>query len=426
MLLRFAVANFASIRDEQEFSAIAEDRHDDLAVRPVPESNHTTLPCVGIFGPNASGKSNIVAALSFMKRAVTDSHQRWRPADEIPHRPFLLDPQKSRGPSKFEIEIVADGVRYEYGFLCETDKFTDEWLFAFPEGRPRRIFERRIGESIRFGPSLRGPRKQIEKMVRPNSLYLSAAAANNHGQLKPVYDWFEEKLRIATEVNFEGRLRETRHLLEKHGSKAILALMKYADLGADSVKFSDSKLAPEHAAKLAELISAIEDTEVSPSQVSMGLEVEISHKHGGKEFTLPLEHESSGTKTWLGVTGPIISTLRTGSVLVIDELDARLHHHLAGQFVRLFQEERTNPNGAQLVFNTHDAALLGPDAVARLRRDQVWLTEKVDGATQLFPLTGFKVRSIENIEKRYLGGRYGALPFFDESLLAELVSEIVT
>ncbi|MEU6079028.1 ATP-binding protein [Streptomyces sp. NPDC047108] len=424
MLLRFAVANFASIRDEQELSAIAIDRHDDLAVAPIPRSKHAVLPAIGVFGPNASGKSNVIAALGFVKRAVCDSHQRWRPTDEIPRRPFLLDAQKSKLPSKFTVEFVNEGTRHEYGFHCDSEKFTREWLYSYPEGKPRRIFERNAGHDIDFGPTLHGQRKQIAKMVRPNSLYLSAAAANNHEQLEAIYDWFAFNLQIATEGNFDGRLRETRHFLEEHQSSALLHLLKYADLGVDGVKFADAQLAPEHAMKLADFISAVENTEVSPNQVSMAMEVEVSHAARGKKFTLPLEHESSGTKTWLGIAGPIIRALTSGSVLVIDELDAKLHHHVAGQFVRLFQDKRTNPHGAQLIFNTHDAALLGPDAVARLRRDQVWLTEKTDGATQLYPLSDFKVRSIENIEKRYLGGRYGALPFFDESLLSEIISEV--
>lgn len=263
-------------------------------------------------------------------------------------------------------------------------------------------------------------------MLRPNSLFLSAAAANNHKQLLPVFDWFSEKLRIAWEHNFESRIRETRHYLEKHESKAILALLKYADLGVSDVSFSDVKLPPERAAKVAELIQQLdsEAVTVSPDSISAGMKVELSHVIGGSDFKLPLEFESSGTQTWLGIVGPIISTLMHGCVLVIDELDARLHHHLSAQFIRLFQDPRTNPHGAQLLFNTHDAGLLGPDAVARLRRDQVWITEKTDGATTLYPLSDYKVRSIENIERRYLGGRYGGLPFFDEELLEVVISEV--
>jgi AAA15 family ATPase/GTPase len=194
----------------------------------------------------------------------------------------------------------------------------------------------------------------------------------------------------------------------------------------DGVTFSDVKIPPEEALKIVELIQHLDSdaVDVSPDELSGGMDVELSHVIGGREFKLPLELESSGTRTWLGIVGPIISTLMHGSVLVIDELDARLHHHLAAQFIRLFQDPRTNPHGAQLLFNTHDAALLGPDAVTSLRRDQVWISEKPAGASTVFPLTRYKVRSVENVEKRYLGGRYGGLPFFDEELLELVASEI--
>lgn len=423
MLLRFTVANFASVRDEQELSAIAADRHDDIAVRAVPRTQHHVLPALGIFGPNASGKSNIVDALAFARSAVVNSHQRWRPNDPIPRRPFQLDPVREKEPSEFGIEFVAEGIRYQYGFVCDSEEFHEEWLYGYPEGRQRRLFERKRGTSIRFGQGLQGERKLIERLLRPNSLYLSAAAANGHAQLLPVYDWFAKHLRVAVEGNAHSRLQETRHLLEEHDAQAVLHLLRYADLGVGNVRFSDRKLQPEHAAKLADLLSVIEGEKISPSEISMGVDVEVTHLVGDREFELPMELESSGTQTWLALAGPVINALATGDVLVVDELDARLHHHLASQLVRLFQEPETNPNGAQLVFNSHDHSLLGHDT-ARLRRDQVWFTEKEDGATRCFPLTDYKVRSVENVEKRYLSGRYGAVPFFDEELLSAIAVEV--
>jgi len=427
MLLRFTLSNFASVRDMQELSTIAQDEHDDLAIRRVPRTDLHSLPVVGLFGPNASGKSNIVQALDFVSAAVAFSHQRWLPESGIPRRPFLLAADPEASPSHFNIEFVADdGVRYEYGFECDSRRFLKEWLFSYPEGRSRRIFERELDQPILFGPTLRGPKTQVERVVRPNSLFLSAAAANNYGALEPVSKWFRTGIRIALDENFDARLLETRHRFERPNSKAILNLLRYADLGVTGVKFSEVKLSPEHAAKIAEMLRLIDEEahDVNPSQISGGLEVELAHKVGDREFNLPLEYESNGTKTWLAIVGPIVTTLQNGSTLVIDELDARLHPHVAAQFVRLFQDPRTNPKGAQLIFNTHDAGLIGPELPFRLRRDQIWITEKLDGATRIFPLSDYKVRSVENIEKRYLGGRYGGLPFFDEELLSAVIQEV--
>jgi hypothetical protein len=426
MLLRFTVANYASIRDELELTAIAQDDHHDIAVMPVPRSDESALPVVGIFGPNATGKSNIIMALGLMRSIVMNSHQKWLPGQPIPHKPFLLDEEMRFAPTEFCVDMVIDDVRYSYGFEYNSHEFLKEWLYAYPEGRPRKLFDRTSGVPIDFGPTLKGARTQVEKMLRPNSLYLSAAAANNHGQLSAVYNWFSKSIRIATDQNFDGRLDETRHFLEFHNSQAVLNLLKYADLGVTDAIFRDVNLPAEVTSRLMEALSSVSvQGGAKPSkELFSRVEVELSHTVEGRDFKIPLEFESNGTRTWLGIVGPIVSTLRSGSILAIDELDARLHHHLAAQLIRLFQDPRTNPNGAQLVFNSHDAALLGPDAVARLRRDQVWFTEKVNGATSLFPLTDYKVRSIENIEKRYLGGRYGSLPCFDESLLTDIIAEI--
>jgi hypothetical protein len=426
MLLRFTVTNFASIRDELELTAVAEDDHSDLAVRPIPRSGLSALPVVGVYGPNASGKSNIAKALFFMQNAVLNSHQRWLPSQEIPRNPFLLAPDPESAPSEFIAEFVAEDVRYEYGFACDSQAFLEEWLTSYPEGRPRRIFHRTAGQPIVFGPSVRGPKKQVESVMRANSLFLSAAAANNFTELAPMFSWFAATLRIAFDENFEGRLRETRHWLENHGAPPVLNLLRYADLGVTNVRFADVNLPAEQALKLAEVIGALsgESHDSAPADLRLPLDVEVAHQVGGHEFTLPLEFESSGTKTWLGIAGPVVSTLSTGSVLVIDELDARLHPTLSAQVVRLFQDPRTNPKRAQLVFNTHDASLLGPDLPFRLRRDQAWITEKVDGATRVRPFSDYKARATDNLEKRYLAGRYGGLPFLDEELLTEIIDEV--
>jgi AAA15 family ATPase/GTPase len=155
--------------------------------------------------------------------------------------------------------------------------------------------------------------------------------------------------------------------------------------------------------------------------------VRVEHQTNVGTFSLRLAEESSGTRTWIGLLGPVLSTLRSGAVLCVDELDARLHPYLVDALVELFQSPEVNVHGAQLVFSTHEASLLGRSSRTELFRDQVWFTEKDHhtGATRLFPMTEFQVRdSLENLEKRYLVGRYGAVPFFDDDLRGEIVAEI--
>lgn len=423
MLLRFRVSNFLSIRDEQELSLIALDAHPDLAMAPVPRSRHSVLPVAAIFGANASGKSNVVHALDFMREAVLESHQRWKPGAGVPRKSFLFDDAGRTRSSTFAVDIAVEGVRYEYGFAVDDHRVTEEWLHSFPEGKPRRLFEREADQPIHFGPSLKGRRALVADVVRPNSLFLSAAAANNHAQLAPLYRWFRSGCRLVTESDAPGRLEHTLHELEERDRDRLLALLEYADFGVSDIQVEQRQMPAEQAEKFVAWLETVDPAHadnLDPKQLSMPPDVRLVHHPGGA--ALPLRSESSGTRTWLELLGPVTSTLREGACLVVDELDARLHPELAGQLVGLFQDPSTNPNGAQLVFNTHDATLLKKTSAARLHRDQVWFTEKdQDSATRLFPLTEYRVRdTLDDVEGRYLKGRYGALPFFDEELLTSL------
>ena len=137
----------------------------------------------------------------------------------------------------------------------------------------------------------------------------------------------------------------------------------------------------------------------------------LLHRLGEKTVSFRSEQESAGTLAYLALLGPAVEALKKGAVLCIDELDASLHPLLAAQLMRLFNNPATNPNGAQLILNTHDANLLSSGI---LRRDQIWFTEKNnDASSHLYPLTDFKPRRDENLQNGYLQGRYGAIPFLN-------------
>jgi hypothetical protein len=435
MLLRFRVANYASLRDGQELSLIAVDDHPDLATRPVPRETLQTLPAVGIFGQNASGKSNVLKALGFAARAVRDSHQRWLPEEGIPRWPFQLDAHGPALPSQFVFELVLDGVRYEYGFAVDDDAVRREWLYAYPVGKRRTWFER-DDHSMHFGSSLTGPRELIAEVVRPDSLFLSAAAANNHRQLSPVYQWFTRHRQVS--ARYIHRLPPPRI----PPSDRMLRLLRYADLGIVGAELvvPDARDERQSSARSAERSRArpvadrLRDPTcegIAPVQpepfggpVAPGqpTRVELAHLTGTGTATLPWGWESTGTHAWWALLGPALLSIDQGTLLTIDDLGSGLHPLLTAQLIRLFEDPVTNANGAQLIFNTHDTGLLGRHHGVRLVRDQVWLTEKDrDGATRLFPLTEFRVRDgLDDVEGRYLKGRYGAVPFFDEDLLSSL------
>jgi predicted ATPase len=181
------------------------------------------------------------------------------------------------------------------------------------------------------------------------------------------------------------------------GRESALALLRFADLGIDDVQF-------------------VEDEDESHLSGQPRRRLRLIHTAGGQELPFEIAEESAGTQTWFTLIGPALTALRRGQVLLFDEIDASLHPRLSARLLELFQDPKTNPHGAQLIFTTHDTSLLN-----YLNRDEVWLTEKgSDGETTLTALAeygGDKVRRSLNLERAYLQGRFGAVPELDQFAL---------
>ncbi|MFE1404867.1 ATP/GTP-binding protein [Streptomyces sp. NPDC058770] len=432
MLLRFQVTNHASLLEEQELSLVATDHHSERAEARVPGGELRAVPVATVYGTNASGKSNVIDALDWMRSAVLTSFRRWDPRGGVPRRPFALRSAASSYPSSFAVDFVVAGVRHQFGFSVDDDRVTEEWLYYYPEGHRRRLYERGADDKVLFGRWLTGRRKLIAELLRPNSLYLSVAAAQGHEQLREVFRWFGDGLRMATDRDFPQRLDHTVRLCladgAEHTAESAMALLRFADLGVSGleIKEQDAAAREEHERITRALRDALGDK--VRIQHDHGKRVRVEHRTADGVFPLDLVYESSGTRTWIGLIGPVITTLAEGGVLCVDELDARLHPYLVDALVGVFQSPETNRAGAQLVFSTHEAALLGRNVRTELFRDQVWFTEKDPHtlATRLFPMTEFSVRdSADNLEKRYLGGRYGAVPHLDDEVLRDIAAAIL-
>ena len=436
MLLRFRVENHASLLDEQELSLVAEGESGDAWTLEVPGSRERALTVAAVFGANASGKSNLVRALGYLRSAVLDSHRIWQPDGGTGRLPFLLGGAGRERPSVFAVDIVVGGVRYEYGFSLDDQRILEEWLFSYPFSKRRKLYVRDADGVLSYGDTFSGQRKVIADTVRPNSLYLSAGASNNHPVLGELHSWFHRTLSIATDANYSQRFGHTVQLWEGERRQQIEDLLRYADLGVETFEVSDGGLPDDVVDRVVQARRILDpdgvDEEDFVTSMKARRNVRLAHRAGDGLVALSAAQESSGTHTWVGLLGPVVDALSRGAVLVVDELDARLHSLLAARLVALFQSRKTNPKGAQLIFNTHDATLLAPASQARLRRDQVWLTEKhhtddagrTPGATELISLIEYRPRDgVENLEKRYLAGRYGALPFFDDELVERFATE---
>lgn len=402
MLIRFRVRNYRSIRDEQELSLVASGltEHAESLVT-VKQYDFELVRSAAVYGANASGKSTMVHALSFMRSAVVDSHPVWSPEGGVERTPFAFAYECMSEPSVFVVDLLVDQIRYEYGFSVDSDRVLEEWLYAYPKGRRQEWFSRE-GDDFTFSRLMAGENRAISTLTRPNSLYLSAAAQNNHDLLSPIHRWFSSRLSI---VDDESRrtlaARVSVQCRDRAFRRRVYEILHAADLGITEIQYNDFD-------SLRQLLG--EEMWIKAVSFLAPDEVLVQFRHGtaSASFSLPFGEESAGTRAIFGLAGAIVDVLDAGGTLVVDELDRSLHPHLALEVLKTFNDPATNPNNAQLIFNTHDTNLLDPDL---LRRDQVWFTEKGDdGATRLFPLTDFRARKYENLQRGYLQGRYGAVP----------------
>jgi len=329
------------------------------------------------------------------------------------HRPFLLDPRLAHTPTRFEVHFVADAVRYHYGLRYDAQRVVEEWLYAFPSNTRQVWFHRNAEQEDEyyFGSHLKGRKKTLAELTRPNALFLSAAAQNNHDQLSAVYRWFARGVESHIEPHLAGsqRFHPRSILLELEQEQTIRRLLREADLGVVDFRTTEDE-------GLAEGLRTLSSDSSIPAPVRQEFDrmlkdppmiIELAHQGAsGHPVFLPIDLESHGTQLLLAHSERVLVALREGSVLVLDELDAGMHSRLCAALVRLFTHPESNPNGAQLLFTTHDETLLD-----HVRRDSVWFVEKGrSGGSVLVPLSDFKTRKRDDIRRAYHQGRFGGVP----------------
>jgi uncharacterized protein len=351
MLLRFEASNHRSIFEPVELSMIAVDE-DRPAVRRFGLLAESVLTTAGIYGPNASGKSNVLEALAWLSTAVGRSLRAW---DEfIPREPFKFGPAPEM-PSTYEVEMLVEGVRYAYRAELDELAVHSESLVSYPKKQPRVLFARE-GMEIHFRRGL-GGLAGTRELLTPTTLALSAAMRFDEPEVR----LFGRHLRNILSLGISYRkawqglagpsmpMTTTRRLFDQGLSEtspdpkenalwprdtreSALELLRFADLGIDDVQ--------------------IVEAEGDRTRAS-GYQLQLMHRIAGQTVPFELDEESAGTKTWFRLIGPTLSALRNGQILLFDEIDASLHPKLSARLLELFQDPATNPLGAQLIFTTH-------------------------------------------------------------------------
>lgn len=433
MLIEFTVANYRSFRDPALFSMVAanlkskDEQLDQNNVFQV-EGQSSLLTTAAIYGRNASGKSNLVRALQFMRQFVLESFGSTEETGSIDVEPFRLSTATTGQPSHFEIVFVADSVRYRYGFEATAERVTAEWLYAVPRRSEVLLFDRDLDE-ISVGRSFAKEGRERKQFTRANALFLTVLAQTNAPTAQKLLKWFRSKLGIASGIHdMSMRIYTQLRLLEKRNDDPIIRLVTAADTGVEGLSAVEAtrgedmlpfppNMAPEVRAALTTVFTHSDTMSVDVSTLHTVYD-EDGQAVDQIEFDLD-EQESEGTRKLFALAGPLSSALGTGHVLVIDEFDARFHPLLTQQIIELFNDPITNPNHAQLIIVTHDTGLMDN---RRLRRDQIWFVEKDSkGASTLYSLAEFKgIRNDKDYERGYLEGRFGAVPYL--SNLAEAVS----
>ncbi|WP_414624004.1 AAA family ATPase [Calothrix sp. CCY 0018] len=372
------------------------------------------LKSAAIYGANASGKSNLAKALIFMKSFMVNSSREKQSIDEIEVEPFELSTDTEDKPSYFELVFLMGGKRYRYGFEANSEKIVSEWLYYVPKVREIKLFERQMN-SFKISKTYKA--KVIQKVTRDNALFLSVSAQFNVELAKKILEWITDNLNIISGLDDRGYFSYTLDCLMNNEYKSdIIQLIKKLDLGISDIQveqkdFTIDALPEQLPDELKKLI--FQDGKRKAISIST-----LHRQFDGdgnskliKKFNLRM-HESEGTQKLFALAGHLINTLEKGEILIIDELDARLHPLITIALIELFNSKEANPNNAQLIFMTHDTNLLSNKL---FRRDQIWFTEKNRyGATDLYSLAEYKIRNDASFENDYIKGRYGAIPYIGD------------
>ena len=423
MILKFQVTNHRSIRATAEISFVATSlKEQSESLVPCSYTKHGVLPVLALYGANASGKSNLLDGMAFFRHTILRSFVDGDTESGMAQRPFLLDDESRKQASTYIADFVLNGVKHQYGFSITSERVVEEWLYQFPKQARQILFYRKAGEETEFffGRNLKGKNREVEAITRSNTLFLSAAMKAGHVELLPIATYFKDFIQFRLSPGSEpaqmlGEIFKTDAILKNE----ITKYLGIADTGIIEIDVVEN----EFSASEMDFINEISNTFEKFSDIDLkkikslehGFNINLKHNsEDGNLRSLNFDDESLGTQYFISILVPMLDVLKKGKLLVLDEITTSLHTLLARKLVTLFMDTNINTKGAQLLFSTHDTNLLAPGL---LRRDQVWFSEKSvnTSETVIYPLTDIKTKNTDNIERGYIQGRFGGIPFIPDN-----------
>ena len=418
MLVEFTVGNFLSFNEKRRLSfeakGISELRKNTMVF-----GRQKLLRSAVVYGANSSGKSNLIKALARMQDMVMSS-VKLNDHDDLNFTPFLLSVDHEHSQTHFEAIFITKNEKYRYGFEYNQGKIVNEWLFEGQNIKTQKVLFLRTEDGIGVSESFNEGNGK-ESATNNNRLFLSLVAQLGGSVSKTIIEWFRS-YKVISGFDHEDFIGQTTRMLHNklRGYSESMSLFKKLQLGFKDLVPYEIELSPLDALVDSALVQrAALSRDFSGKKQIVLMAAHNRFDDNGKIIdTISWnrdENESDGTNKIIDLAGPLADTLSGGKLLVIDELDAKLHPLITINLVNLFNDPKTNPNGAQLFFATHDTNLLSSNL---FRRDQILFTEKDHlEQTDLYSLydvnlpDGTKVRNDGNYERNYIRGRYGAIPF---------------
>ena len=423
-LLRFTIENFRSIAERKTMVFTPTSIKDEPSANIVKDANGNYLRTTAIYGANSSGKSNLIQGLSTMAHLVQSSI-KMHDKDELQYEPFLLNKANANKPTLYEVEFVTNGICYRYGFSNTDKQICEEWLIRKEKsGRESNLFIRTL-EGIGVNEKLFHEGENLEEKTNNNRLFISLVGQLGGKVSNSVIHFFQEGINVLSGLDTNSYNSFTKSYLNKNapGCGEMKSFFKRAQLGFKDVVSMVHDIDVHDLPK--DIPNELREELVKDLQGKKQIKVFSSHGIYNEDGTMVAtknfefdEMESAGTRKLFDMAGPIFDTLNSGSVIVIDELDAKMHPLISQELVSLFNDPNRNLNCAQLIFSTHDTNLL---SIHLLRRDQIWFTEKdaqertdIYNMMQIVLPDGSKPRGDGNIGRNYINGRYGGIPYISQ------------
>lgn len=421
MIIDFTLSNFRSIRERQTFSLLAESSSTKLVnnVAYLGRENMGILRAAGIYGANASGKSNLLIAFWALRYLVCGSGDL-KDGDTIPcYEPFKLSKNTRNAPIEFEIEFFSkDQIRFIYSISFDAQRIITESLDFYPSRSKANLFNREKNqgwEEVSFGSHYKGGRRKYAFF--PNNSYLSKAgnSADSPETIRSIFNYFRNDIFHLGADEKVGMFdwKDDNSLIE-----SISSILCKVDTGISSIKFRDVDTSKIHLPK--DLPDPLRKR-ILESERKQPFFLHKGDSNYEEEFGEDME--SSGTIKLFNMLPMLIEAFENGSILIIDELDNSYHPHIAELIIKLFNDKTVNQNNAQLIFSTHNINLMSSSL---LRRDQIWLTEKTNGETRFSSLDDFDktvVKMDSPFAKWYNDGRFGAIPEIDIAEVSRIIKE---